>query len=270
MKLSEVFQFVIMGLIMLGLFATMAQNSYGFTLTGLSCFGLALLYLVQFIVKLLDNFSGLEKSILPGISELLLLSALIMLFGFRALYIRLPHSDLIFITLCIFLLVVYFLIGSASYIMAKKENSGLAGILLFFYSSILIFIASLSARIINPGMSELIGMLGAITAFPVIISIIRQKPYDYSGKSITLFHFIYASGNKSGILFHFFVLSVIYLGLLHFRIVPAIENTDKPRAYIELINQAETGKEKPVNGKYRHEIYKEAMDKFLSRHGKKE
>jgi hypothetical protein len=37
--------------------------------------------------------------------------------------------------------------------------------------------------------------------------------------------------------------------------------------YIELINQAETGKEKPVNGRYRHEIYKEQMDKFLARHG---
>jgi len=34
-----------------------------------------------------------------------------------------------------------------------------------------------------------------------------------------------------------------------------------------VINQAETGKEKPVNGKYRHEIYKEQMDKFLAKHG---
>ena len=31
--------------------------------------------------------------------------------------------------------------------------------------------------------------------------------------------------------------------------------------------QAETGKEKPVNGKYKYQIYKEAMDKFLARHG---
>jgi hypothetical protein len=56
------------------------------------------------------------------------------------------------------------------------------------------------------------------------------------------------------------------LGLSNFRIIPSIENTDKPKTYIELINQAETGKEKPVNGKYNHEIYKEAMDKFLARH----
>ena len=70
-------------------------------------------------------------------------------------------------------------------------------------------------------------------------------------------------------LFLFFIFSVIYVGLSNFRIIPSIENADKPKAYIELINQAETGKEKQVNGKYQHEIYKEAMDKFLARHGNK-
>ena len=38
---------------------------------------------------------------------------------------------------------------------------------------------------------------------------------------------------------------------------------------IELINNAETGRENPVDGQYQHEVYKEAMDKFLERHGEK-
>jgi hypothetical protein len=70
-------------------------------------------------------------------------------------------------------------------------------------------------------------------------------------------------------LFLFFIFSVFYVGLSTFRIIPAIENTDKPGNYIELVTEAETGNEKPVNGRYRHEIYRQAMDKFLARHGNK-
>ena len=39
-----------------------------------------------------------------------------------------------------------------------------------------------------------------------------------------------------------------------------------PHAYIELINDAETGKEKAVDGKYKHELYKEAYDHFIEKY----
>jgi hypothetical protein len=151
----------------------------------------------------------------------------------------------------------------------KNENPGLAGIIVFFYSSLLLFILSLGTRIFNPTLSEVIGALGFLASIPFLISLLRQKKYDYSGRSITLLQFIVASRNKAGMLFLFFIFSSVYVGLSNFKIIPAIENADKPATYIELINQAESGKEKPVNGKYKHEIFKEAMDKFLRRHGNK-
>lgn len=245
----------------------MAQNNYGSALMGLSCFGLAILYFSQVIWKVIEDFSGLDKKDITRMAELLLLSFLIMLFGFRVFYINLPYSDLIFITLCTLLLIEYFLIAAGIYNRVKNENHALARHVVYFYLSILIFLLSLGTRIINPSLSAVIGTMGFFASVPFLIALIRQKQYDYYGKSITIFQLIVSSGNKAGMLFLFFVFSVIYIGLSNFRIIPKIENADKPRTYIELINQAETGQEKPVDGKYGHEIYREQMDKFLARHG---
>lgn len=269
MKLNQVLQSIFLALILAGLFAMMAQNGYGFTVMGLACFGLALLYLIQISWKLLNDFSGLEKKDIFAISELLLLASLLLLFGCRAFYIRLPYIDLIFTMLCGLLIVVYFFIASGIFTVAKKENSGFARNVIFFYSSILLFLLSLGTRIINPSWSSVIGGLGILASIPFLISLIPHRQYDHSGKAMSLFQFIVASRNKAGLLFLFFIFSGIFISLSNFKVIPTIENAEKPRTYIELINQAESRNEKPVNGKYKHEIYKDAMDKFLDRHGSK-
>ena len=269
MKLSQVLQSLLLGLVLLGLFATMAHNTYGLTLMGISCFGLALLYFVQLSWNVIEDFSSIKKKDTIGLSELLLLSLLLLLFGFRVFYINIPYSDLIFMTLCGLLIVIYFLITTRIIKITKNGNPALARTAAFFYSSILIFLLSLGTRIINQSLSAIIGAIGLMVSVPFLISLLRRTQYDYSARTITIFQFIIASKNKAGMLFLFFTLSAFYMGLSNFRIIPSIENSDKPGTYIELINKAETGQEKPINGKYEHEIYKEYMDKFIERHGNK-
>lgn len=269
MKISQVLQSVLLGLIVLGLFAIMAQNGYGFTLMGVSYFGLALLYIARISWKVTEDFSGIEKKDIVGISEFFLLASMFTIFGLRAFYINIPFIGLIYIALCGLLLVVYFIIASGMFYATKNENPGLARNVIIFFSSILLFILSLGFRIINPSLSALIGTFGILASLPFFIELMRRKKYYHSGKSITLLQFIVVSGNKAGMLFLFFIFSAIYLGLSDFRILPGIENAEKPWIYIELRTQAESGKEKPVNGKYKYQTYKEAMDKFLQRHGNK-
>lgn len=269
MKLSQVLQSIFLGLILLGLFATMAQNSYGLTLMGVSCFGLALLYFAQLSWRAIED-SGIENKDITGLSELLLLSILLLIFGFRVFYIKLPFSDIIFIMLCVLLILTYLSITLRTNKLIRNENPPLARNATYFYSSIIIFLISLGTRVINPSLSAPIGALGFLIAIPFLISVFGRKKYEYSAKTITLFQFIVSSGNKAGMLFLFFMLSGIYISLSNFRIIPSIANADKPPTYIELINNAESGKEKPVNGKYEHEIFKEYLDKFLLRHGNKQ
>ena len=269
MKLNQVLQSIFIALALVGLFAMMAQNGYGFTLMGTACFGLALLYVTQAGWKLVNVFSGLEQRDIMGIAELFLLALLLMLFGFRAFYIRPPFIDFIFILLCGLLMAVYSFIASGVFAAAKKENPGMGWNILFFYSSILILLLSLGVRIISPTGSIVVGGVGFIVSVPLLISVVRQKHYEYLGKAISIFQFVAGSKNKAGLLFLFFISSALYTGLATTNIIPEIENASKPRTYIELINSAESGKEKPVDGQYQHEVYKKAMDKFMERHGDK-
>jgi hypothetical protein len=39
-----------------------------------------------------------------------------------------------------------------------------------------------------------------------------------------------------------------------------------PQKYFELVNLAESGKDKPLKGKFRHEEFKEMYDRFVDRH----
>jgi hypothetical protein len=269
MKISQLIQSIFLGLVLLGLFSIMAQNSYGFTLIGVSCFGLAALYLSQITGKLTEDFQGSEKGSLLTISELFLLALITALFGFRAFYIRIPYADIIFMMLCSLLLIVYTLIFRQIFMPVKIASPLLSRDTGFFYASVLIFLSAMVARILNPFLSSILGSLGLIASLPFLISLLRNKKYSYSGRSVTMFQFIIGSRHKAGMLFLFFIFSAVYVGLSTLHLVPTIGNTDKPPAYIELINQAETGREKPVNGGYKHEIFKEAMDKFLARHGNK-
>ncbi len=266
MRIAKILQFILVALITIGVFASMARNSYGFTLMGTACLGLALLYITQLVGRLIADYSTLERKELVELLEMFLLAILLLSFGMRAFYIRPPYIDFIFILLCGLLMATYLIVGMELFDAAKKESLGLARNVGFFYLAILLFLLSLGTRIISPFGSVLIGVLGTMAAVLFLIPLVRQKQYDFSGKSTTLFQFTVAAKNKAGLLFLFFIFSGIYIGLSNFNVIPAIENAENPRTYIELINQAERRGEQPVNGKYKHEAYKEAMDKFTQRH----
>jgi len=63
-----------------------------------------------------------------------------------------------------------------------------------------------------------------------------------------------------------FVLFTVYMGLTKFDILPKMYSDEYLQAYLELVKQAEGGAEKPVNGKYKHEEFKELYDQFVNRH----
>jgi hypothetical protein len=63
-----------------------------------------------------------------------------------------------------------------------------------------------------------------------------------------------------------FVLFTAYMGLTKFDILPKMYSDEYPQAYLDLVKQAEAGGEKPVNGKYKHEEFKELYDQFVILH----
>ena len=267
MKIDKFIQSILFALVIVGVFAAMAKNAYGFTFMGVACFGLALLYMIQLSWKLITDYSNVEKRDVVGLFELLLLSILLALLGFRAFYIYLANGESIFIVTAILLVLVYLLTAFESFSTTKKESQSLAWNLTFFYTSVILFLLSMVTLVMMKSLL-LLGVLGTVVALPCIFSLVRKKKYENSGKSISLFQYIVASKSKAGLLFFFFISSGLYTGLTQVGFIPIIENTDRPKAYIDLIYDTESGREKPVNGKYHHQRYKDVMDKFLERHGK--
>ena len=54
-----------------------------------------------------------------------------------------------------------------------------------------------------------------------------------------------------------------YIGFNKIGVLPGIYSDEFPRAYIELVNKATSKKEKPVDGKYKHEEFMQKYKQFL-------
>jgi hypothetical protein len=267
MNLSKVLQFLLLAMITVGVFASMAKNGYGFTFMGIGCVGLAAVYLIGSVMNFAGGMLPEKKNRLTATVELTLLSLLLLLFGLRAFYVSLPYSDAYFIALCAGMLLCYGLIGYQVVKNFRNGNPPLGIRMALFYGAILFFIASLMLRI-NTNLSAMVGALGFLISLPFLYDVFRQRKFTAEGKDQSLIQWVAASPNKAGILFLFFISAALYSGLTYFDIIPAIENSDRPRSYYELVNLAERGGDAPIDGKYQHERYKQAMDTFFSRHEK--
>lgn len=265
MRIDKFLQAVLLALALVGIFAAMAKNEYGYTLMGVACLGLAMLYLAQIAWTLITDYSTITKEGIVGIGELFFLSIFLSLFGFRAFYIYIPYGEYVFLGACLVLGLIYSKIGFAKFTDHVKVNKSLAWGLLFLYTSVILFLLSLGTRVFT-SWSSVPGALAFLSALVFFLFIARRIQYEIDGKTSTLPQVVVTSNNKAGLLFSFFVAAILYTGLTYLDIIPVIENASRPRAYIELINDAERRRESPVDGKYKHETYKEAMDKFLERH----
>jgi hypothetical protein len=266
MNLNRIAQAILLMLAVVGLFAAMARNAYGFNLLAVSCFGLAVLFLFQLLWTAISEFGSLTRATLLEGGELLLLTALTSMFGLRVLYLYMPNSEDVFNGICLLQVLTYAGIGYSQTALVRKANRALSTQLVFLYSSLLLFLLSILFRS-NASLSFGLGVLATVVSLPFVVSVIRRKSFELGSKSVTLLQHVVAARNKAGLMFLFFVSSALFTGLAYFGIVPGIQDTDLPKDYIELINEAESGRETPVEGRYHHELYREAMERFSQRHG---
>lgn len=267
-KLGQLLQFLLIALIVVGIFAAMARNAYGFELVGVGCLGIAVLFLFQVVWKVIGERGTLNRIEIQEMAELLLLAFLTLIFGLRSFYIYVDYSEIIFNAVCVFLMFVYAGIGYTLITSVKKESKPLAWNLISFYSSLVLFLLSTVFRA-SASLAMSLSVLSVVAGLLFIVSLLRRQRYEIKLKSMSLLQFVIASRNKAGLLFLFFVSAGLFTMFSYVGIIPSIENADRPKDYVELINSAGSGKKKSVDGKYQHEKYKEAMDKFMERHGNK-
>jgi hypothetical protein len=55
----------------------------------------------------------------------------------------------------------------------------------------------------------------------------------------------------------------LYVGFNRIGLLPGIYSDEFPQAYYNLVDQAASREEKPINGRYKHEEFKVEYDQFL-------
>src|SRR4030095_3864434 len=152
-KLNAIYLFLFILLVM-GAFASMAQNSYGLKILGGVAFVFALLFIAEFITALRRK----ENEDVFAIVEPLCLFILSSLFGLRVFYIHFNYVEVIFGTAAFVLAIIYLrkMMFRSRYFQAK--NRLLALFIIIFHLSIVLFLISLALAPFFPVIAEVIGV----------------------------------------------------------------------------------------------------------------
>jgi len=150
-----------------------------------------------------------------------------------------------------------------------SENKKMTFVLLFYYASIMLYTLSMVVVPIAPVLSEPLGGAGFGAMILSFGAAFYFKEFFLQGEKISVFEYLKRYKDRSLLMIVIYLIFTAYLGLTKFNIIPQLYSAEFPQGYIELVNQAESGVEKPVNGVYKHEAYKSNLNKFLERNADK-
>jgi hypothetical protein len=249
-------------LLVTGAFASMAQNSYGLTIMGGVASAFAIVFLIQ-LIRIVRK-KGLDD--ISQVMELSGLSVMSAILAMRVFYIHFQYVEIVFGLAGCILIVVYARKMINAFILIRRESTYLALMAVIFYSSIVLFLLSMTTIPFLPLLAEPAGM----TAFGLILIFIAVSLYKgnviFADDKITAIRLATRAENRSVVLISVFLLFSLYMGLTKVDLLPKVYSDEFPQSYFELVNRAESGQEIPVDGRFEHERFKEQYDLFIKRH----
>lgn len=261
MKSYNTIYFLLFVLLIMGAFASMAQNSYGLTLLGVVAVSFGLLFLYQF-------YKSLQHPDRKGFllqAELLALFVLSILFALRTFHIYLPFSELLLAIAGLVLIFVYAKKMLQRYAVLKTKNMKLARLSLLYHLSLILFILSLVFAPFLPHFYAYLG-IAAFALLAVFLLIGLSVPnYSLDGSDVSGLKLVAGLRDRSMILLSLFFIFSIYMGLNRIGVLPAMYSDEYPQAYFKLVNEAETGNENRKNSKVNHQEFKERYEDFIER-----
>ncbi len=259
--------YILFFLLIMGAFASMAQNSYGLTILGIVGITFAITFLWRGIVMLRKK--GAKN--FYAIAELFSLSIISVLLSLRVFYIRIQGLEILLIVAALVLITVYLrkmiILGKA--ILPQQPKFALPVVL--FYGSLILFLFSLVLMPVHQPSGELIGAIAFALLFIDILYCTFSSKGILNGKTESSFSIIFKLKDHSLLITSIFFLFSLYLGLNRMGILPGLYSDEYPQAYFELVEKSATGTEKPENGVYPYQQFKKSYDAFVTRNniGKK-
>lgn len=259
MKRYNAIYYLLFILLVMGAFASMAQNGYGLKIMGGVAFVFALVFMIEFTTLLRKKNNG----DVYALAEAACLFILSIVFGLRVFYIHFSYIELLFGAAGVILVLLYLRKMMIRFRHYRQRNNFLGLLVLFFHLSIILFLVSLTLVPFAPKTSEVTGVvaLGLLVAF--IVAAFFRNELLVDGEKISAFKMVRNIKDHSVIIVSLFLLFSLYLGFNRIGILPGIYSDEFPRAYFELVDRAATKKEKPVDGKYKYEEFMKKYQQFL-------
>ncbi len=257
-KYNSIFYLLFILLIM-GTFASMAQNSYGLKIMGGVAFVFASLFLIEFISVLREK----GKKDIYRLIEPACLLILSVIFALRVFYIYFSFVELLFAAAGAVLVLIYTGKMILRFRNMKPMNNMLALLIVLFHLSIILFLVSLVIVPFSQKISELTGIIAFILLLIFIVIALFKKELLVGGEIVSPFKMVTHFKDHSIIIVSLFLLFSLYVGFNKVGLIPGIYSDEFPQAYYKLVDEAASKKEKPVEGKYKYEKFKEQYDQFL-------
>ena len=259
MKKYNTIYYLLFILLIMGAFASMAQNSYGLKIMGGVAFVFALVFLVEFISVLRTK----DKRDVYSLIEPACLFLLSFIFGLRVFYIHFPNVELLFAGAGILLVLIYLRKMILRFRKLQPKNSLLAMLVLVFHLCIILFLISLVLVPFAPKIAEVAGAGALILLLGFIVAGFFRKDLLVDGENISAFKMVTYFKDHSIIIISIFLLFSFYVGFNRIGVLPGVYSDEFPQVYYELVDKAGSKKEKPVDGRYKYEEFKKKYNQFL-------
>ncbi|MEP6615300.1 MAG: hypothetical protein ABJA57_01915 [Ginsengibacter sp.] len=263
MKKYNSIYYLLFVLLIMGAFASMAQNRYGLLILGVVAISFSLLFLFQFINGLRKRGTGDAYLSI----EFLCLFVFSSIFALRIFYVHFENVELVFGLTTFILILIYARKALLHYRAMVPKNKFLALTILTFYLSIIFFLISVVVLTISPRLAEYSGLLAFVLLIFFVVSNFWKKELLIDGENVTAFKIVGRMRDNSLLLISLFFLFSLYAVLTRTRVLPKIYSDEFPQAYFDLIDNAELRKEPSTKGSYKYQEFKEKYDQFLKLNG---
>lgn len=253
--------YILFFLLIMGAFASMAQNSYGLTILGLVGITFAITFLWRGISLL--RAKGPKKKY--AIIEMFCLAIISVLLALRVFYFRIPGVEILLTTVSLVLILVYTRRMIRLSKEMKREQPKFVFPVIVFYSSLILFLLSLMLMPIHEATAEVVGIIAFAVLLVDIVYCTFSNKAIVNGKTESGFSIIFKLKDHSLLITSIFFLFSIYLGLNRLGVLPELYSDEYPQAYFELVNEAATGEDQPKQGVYQYQQFKSGYDEFVQR-----
>jgi len=261
MRRFSTLYYLLFMLLILGAFASMAQNNYGVKLLGVVATAFAVLFALEFI----DEAGKGEQRDPFAVAELGCLVILAGIFASGIFFVRFPYMDLLFILSLSILFLLYLRKAVRAYTQFYNRSRQLSIGLMLFYGSICIFLLAYGLRSYFGKVSTGLGIAGLwmVLLLALIGFFTRKRIVD--GQNMTGLSYTFRARENAILLISILSLFTLYSTLTQTGALPGMYSDEYPQAYYKLVNEANTGKDKPVNDKFRYIEFREGYLKFVQK-----